>query len=150
MLFWLIINPHPHPHLRSPLLCSKFPLVSESQEGYLLLIYTRSVSALSNRAGTETTSRLAALALRRFYPAIKLASPLARLSVISRHLDPRPSIPINTPYSIERISSTQSTQARPFSSDKPKMSSQPNHPALLIPGPIEFDDAVLQSMSHYR
>jgi alanine-glyoxylate transaminase/serine-glyoxylate transaminase/serine-pyruvate transaminase len=30
------------------------------------------------------------------------------------------------------------------------MSSQPNHPALLIPGPIEFDDAVLQSMSHYR
>lgn len=29
------------------------------------------------------------------------------------------------------------------------MSSQPNHPTLLIPGPIEFDDAVLQSMSHY-
>ncbi|RDW82048.1 purine catabolism protein pucG [Coleophoma cylindrospora] len=29
------------------------------------------------------------------------------------------------------------------------MSSQPSHPALLIPGPIEFDDAVLQSMSHY-
>lgn len=30
------------------------------------------------------------------------------------------------------------------------MSSQPSHPTLLIPGPIEFDDAVLQSMSHYR
>jgi alanine-glyoxylate transaminase/serine-glyoxylate transaminase/serine-pyruvate transaminase len=30
------------------------------------------------------------------------------------------------------------------------MSTQPPHPALLIPGPIEFDDAVLQSMSHYR
>ncbi|MCJ1229991.1 hypothetical protein MMC12_006662 [Toensbergia leucococca] len=29
------------------------------------------------------------------------------------------------------------------------MSNQPEHPALLIPGPIEFDDAVLQSMSHY-
>jgi len=29
------------------------------------------------------------------------------------------------------------------------MSSQPAHPTLLIPGPIEFDDAVLQSMSHY-
>jgi len=29
------------------------------------------------------------------------------------------------------------------------MSSQPEHPTLLIPGPIEFDDAVLQSMSHY-
>lgn len=32
-----------------------------------------------------------------------------------------------------------------------KMSSnQAPHPALLIPGPIEFDDAVLNSMSHYR
>ena len=31
-----------------------------------------------------------------------------------------------------------------------KMSSQAPHPALLIPGPIEFDDAVLSSMSHYR
>ncbi|OCL12940.1 PLP-dependent transferase [Glonium stellatum] len=29
------------------------------------------------------------------------------------------------------------------------MSNQPPHPALLIPGPIEFDDAVLQAMSHY-
>ncbi|KJZ80230.1 hypothetical protein HIM_00080 [Hirsutella minnesotensis 3608] len=29
------------------------------------------------------------------------------------------------------------------------MSSQPSHPTLLIPGPIEFDDAVLHSMSHY-
>jgi alanine-glyoxylate transaminase / serine-glyoxylate transaminase / serine-pyruvate transaminase len=33
--------------------------------------------------------------------------------------------------------------------DQAKMSTQPPHPALLIPGPIEFDDAVLQSMSHY-
>ncbi len=30
------------------------------------------------------------------------------------------------------------------------MSSQPEHPTLLIPGPVEFDDEVLQSMSHYR
>ncbi|KAL1304721.1 hypothetical protein AAFC00_003668 [Neodothiora populina] len=29
------------------------------------------------------------------------------------------------------------------------MSNQAPHPALLIPGPIEFDDQVLQSMSHY-
>ncbi|KAJ0424583.1 pyridoxal phosphate-dependent transferase [Aspergillus carlsbadensis] len=29
------------------------------------------------------------------------------------------------------------------------MSAQAPHPTLLIPGPIEFDDAVLQSMSHY-
>lgn len=30
-----------------------------------------------------------------------------------------------------------------------KMSSQAPHPTLLIPGPIEFDDEVLQSMSHF-
>ncbi|TGJ86760.1 hypothetical protein E0Z10_g1926, partial [Xylaria hypoxylon] len=29
------------------------------------------------------------------------------------------------------------------------MSSQSSRPVLLLPGPIEFDDAVLQSMSHY-
>ena len=27
---------------------------------------------------------------------------------------------------------------------------QPEHPTLLIPGPVEFDDAVLNAMSHYR
>ena len=30
------------------------------------------------------------------------------------------------------------------------MSNQAEHPALLIPGPIEFDDAVLNSMGHFR
>lgn len=29
------------------------------------------------------------------------------------------------------------------------MSNQQEHPALLIPGPIELDDTVLQSMSHF-
>ncbi|KKA27453.1 hypothetical protein TD95_005250, partial [Thielaviopsis punctulata] len=29
------------------------------------------------------------------------------------------------------------------------MSTQPPHPLVLIPGPIEFEDAVLNSMSHY-
>merc|ERR1712144_143956 len=55
-----------------------------------------------------------------------------------------------------RASSTQSIPAQvrrnsssSQTSEKAAMSNQPNHPALLIPGPIEFDDAVLQSMSHY-
>lgn len=38
----------------------------------------------------------------------------------------------------------------PTSSPARTMSSQPAHNTLLIPGPIEFDDAVLQSMSHFR
>ncbi|KAL8826585.1 MAG: hypothetical protein Q9191_003711 [Dirinaria sp. TL-2023a] len=29
------------------------------------------------------------------------------------------------------------------------LSKQPDHPALLIPGPVEFDDAVLEAMGHY-
>src|SRR3569833_303136 len=45
---------------------------------------------------------------------------------------------------------THSTTRRYSSSPPATMSSHPEHPTLLIPGPIEFDDAVLQSMSHYR
>lgn len=29
------------------------------------------------------------------------------------------------------------------------LTKQPEHPALLIPGPVEFDDVVLEAMSHY-
>jgi alanine-glyoxylate transaminase/serine-glyoxylate transaminase/serine-pyruvate transaminase len=71
----------------------------------------------------------------------------ARLSLISRHL--APDYPINTPYTVERLPRTIDTSLLPNILTR-KMSSQPEHPTLLIPGPIEFDDAVLQSMSHYR
>jgi alanine-glyoxylate transaminase/serine-glyoxylate transaminase/serine-pyruvate transaminase len=79
----------------------------------------------------------------------------ARLSLISRHL--APVYPINTPFTVERLPDTIDTSLLPktpsrslSTSTSAKMSSQPAHPTLLIPGPIEFDDAVLQSMSHYR
>ena len=77
----------------------------------------------------------------------------ARLSLISRHL--APVYPINTPYTVERLPDTIDTSLLPKTqsrnlSTSPKMSSQAAHPTLLIPGPIEFDDAVLQSMSHFR
>ncbi|KAI5360306.1 Putative aminotransferase class V domain, pyridoxal phosphate-dependent transferase, major [Septoria linicola] len=103
--------------------------------------------------------------------------PKDRLAQLSRHFSYTPShdIPLNTPFSIESrivddFAATGSgetfkapEQRRDFSTaavslkeegkrSKPaakKMSSQPPHPALLIPGPIEFDDEVLQSMSHY-
>ena len=72
---------------------------------------------------------------------------------------------INTPYSTERIS--EASDDLPYTPiDRPppdlskieeqqnrefaRMSTQAPHPTLLIPGPIEFDDGVLQSMSHYR
>jgi alanine-glyoxylate transaminase/serine-glyoxylate transaminase/serine-pyruvate transaminase len=81
-------------------------------------------------------------------------APQERLSVIFKHLESRPQIPITTPYSVGGNSSRH-PQIRISSSnlqslEKSKMSNQPEHPALLIPGPIEFDDAVLQSMSHFR
>ncbi|KAF1987907.1 PLP-dependent transferase [Aulographum hederae CBS 113979] len=99
----------------------------------------------------------------------------SRLSLISKHLHPAPIQELNTPFSTERTSvsdddieiepspppppqpeiKTRSietqTEAEEEISEEPSavMSSQPEHPALLIPGPIEFDDAVLQSMSHF-
>ncbi|KAJ5946687.1 hypothetical protein N7454_003526, partial [Penicillium verhagenii] len=83
-----------------------------------------------------------------------------RLSLIARHLDQRLPLPnLNTPFSTERSSlPPDDTEYKPLdrtipdspsSPSKPTMSSQAPHNTLLIPGPIEFDDAVLQSMSHY-
>ncbi|KAI1210394.1 alanine--glyoxylate aminotransferase [Annulohypoxylon truncatum] len=75
------------------------------------------------------------------------SNPAARVSIISRHLSGGAQSPANSSFSSNI--SISSTQTRDFSSSPTKMSSQPEHPTLLIPGPIEFDDAVLQSMSHY-
>ncbi|OTA53428.1 alanine-glyoxylate aminotransferase 1 [Hypoxylon sp. EC38] len=75
------------------------------------------------------------------------SNPAARLSIISRHLLASTQSPANP--SFPSNISVSSTQGRSFSSSFANMSSQPDHPTLLIPGPIEFDDAVLQSMSHY-
>ncbi|KAI2631686.1 alanine--glyoxylate aminotransferase [Xylaria nigripes] len=88
------------------------------------------------------------MAYSRFYRAVRCRmprmgdsnNPALRLSAISQHIagQPQPS------------SSLSVNQSRSLSgSSISKMSSQPSHPTLLIPGPIEFDDAVLQSMSHY-
>lgn len=83
-----------------------------------------------------------------------------RLSLISRHLDQRLPLPdLNTPFSTERDSLfpddveykpiDRSILPSPPPESNPTMSAQAPHNTLLIPGPIEFDDAVLQSMSHY-
>jgi alanine-glyoxylate transaminase/serine-glyoxylate transaminase/serine-pyruvate transaminase len=93
----------------------------------------------------------------------------SRLSQISKHLDSKPFLELNTPFSTERSAHLEDDKGnrvirkKPQETKKPapepaktepqlpkKMSQQAAHPALLIPGPIEFDDAVLTSMSHYR
>jgi alanine-glyoxylate transaminase/serine-glyoxylate transaminase/serine-pyruvate transaminase len=78
-------------------------------------------------------------------------APRERLTAISSHLDYRPSISFSSSIG-STPSTTRAFASAPavFAEGKPKMSTQPEHPTLLIPGPIEFDDAVLQSMSHYR
>jgi alanine-glyoxylate transaminase / serine-glyoxylate transaminase / serine-pyruvate transaminase len=95
----------------------------------------------------------------------------SRLSLISRHFDQRLTLPLpelNTPFSSERLSvevddieynpierplltfpGTVSSSEKASKQKNIKMSSQAAHNTLLIPGPIEFDDGVLQSMSHY-
>jgi alanine-glyoxylate transaminase/serine-glyoxylate transaminase/serine-pyruvate transaminase len=100
----------------------------------------------------------------------------SRLKQISKHLDAKPFLELNTPFSTERSARLEDPKGNRIREPAPpapakklqevkkevqevkklapeppkKMSSQPSHPALLIPGPIEFDDAVLDSMSHYR
>ncbi|QRD02081.1 hypothetical protein JI435_050490 [Parastagonospora nodorum SN15] len=99
----------------------------------------------------------------------------SRIDQISKHLDSKPFLELNTPFSTERSSRFEDgsgnvkrpkpqpkpqekkieppvvTKAEPEPEPPKKMSrsNQKPHPALLIPGPIEFDDAVLDSMSHY-
>ena len=109
-------------------------------------------------------ARFPSLLCRRPLKSLALAPPRARLSLISRHLEQRPLLEINTPFSTERIAGTQDDlEYTPIQRDPPEspkaaspenqkvnMSGQAEHPALLIPGPIEFDDAVLLSMGHFR
>ena len=62
----------------------------------------------------------------------------SRISLVSQHLFANQRLPTSRSGIINRkISNMAST-------------SQQEHAALMIPGPIEFDDAVLNSMSHFR
>jgi alanine-glyoxylate transaminase/serine-glyoxylate transaminase/serine-pyruvate transaminase len=96
------------------------------------------------------------------------ASAGSRINQIAKHLDSKPFLELNTPFSTERSSRFEDDRGNAIKRPKPqekkpeppvqktepvipkKMSNQKPHPALMIPGPIEFDDAVLDSMSHYR
>jgi alanine-glyoxylate transaminase/serine-glyoxylate transaminase/serine-pyruvate transaminase len=97
------------------------------------------------------------------------ASANSRLNLFSKHLDSKPFLELNTPFSTERNGHLEDAQGNriprnkpqelkkpepeqlPKKEELPKMaSSQAPHPALMIPGPIEFDDEVLKSMSFYR
>ncbi|TLS25559.1 hypothetical protein PpBr36_07119 [Pyricularia pennisetigena] len=73
-------------------------------------------------------------------PSATTSPAASRLSQISYHL--------SSPSRSNSTSATSSSSSD-NSNNHSNMSSQPEHPTLLIPGPIEFDDAVLQSMSHY-
>ena len=116
---------------------------------------------------------------RGLQPRLAMSSRASsRLKQISKHLDTKPFLELNTPFSTERsarpdddsgsrparkkpeepkkvvVEVTKTTKIVPEPEPEPeakkKMSTQASHPALLIPGPIEFDDAVLTSMSHHR
>lgn len=84
------------------------------------------------------------------YPSISSASSSIqfgpRTYSTSLHQHPRPFFKLSTGRGIH----SQLTSKFNHRLQSAKMSSQAAHPALMIPGPIEFDDAVLQSMAHYR
>lgn len=79
-----------------------------------------------------------------------------RLSLTANHLlptAPSSSSSSSSSSAQERVLGPRrlsTSTTRTTTQDSVTMSSQPEHSTLLIPGPIEFDDAVLQSMSHYR
>ncbi|KAL2399914.1 Alanine-glyoxylate aminotransferase 1 [Exophiala dermatitidis] len=116
-----------------------------------------------------TTTRLYPPTVANLAPSRPYSAATTRLSLISRHLQEHHQSsypPINTPYTAERDSLPASSDDLPYTplprsppspvqkrqlstSSSAKMSTQPPHPTLLIPGPIEISDEVSQSMGHY-
>jgi hypothetical protein len=144
---------------RAPLHCKHTSLA-------VLPSATNPTRALHQVHRNSFRDRLRMLALFRVHPAMARSSrAVSRLKLFKDHLEPPSLFELNTPFSTERSSPLfhdtvrNLPAARPYSTkpsftqekEKPaRMSTQEAHPALLIPGPIEFDDAVLQSMSHFR
>ena len=91
-------------------------------------------------AAISSVPRRAAVA-HAYYPSISSSGPLSPLHF---HLQKR---------NLQTLSRRLKQTVNSYHHQRQRtanMSTQPAHPALMIPGPIEFDDAVLQSMSHYR
>ena len=122
-----------------------------------------SSSSLRSELSADVAPRSSPHKIRLSFPMSNYSSATAtaRLSTIARHLKPSSDLPLNTPYSAAQraikapAGPQQSLDGSSFSTKAPSkpqnpMSSQAPHAAVLIPGPIEYDDAVLQSMSHYR
>ncbi|KAI9728735.1 MAG: hypothetical protein M1828_002841 [Chrysothrix sp. TS-e1954] len=108
------------------------------------------------RPNNTSSSATAAAASSTPAPTASPSLATSRLSLLSNHFRHRPldNLELNTPYSTERNFVT-STKPPPTSSHPAlrrmatKTPSQPAHPSVLIPGPIEYSDDVLNSMSHY-
>lgn len=126
----------------------------ELQVGYFGECRSQLVESQSAVHNSPSMSRCRPLLLRQFKRPVMIPRAPARLSLVSRHLaGGNPSHSLYTaasPGQPDAPSSAHHRRPSPSSPSSATMSSQPEHPTLLIPGPIEFDDAVLQSMSHYR
>lgn len=110
----------------------------------LLLITTLALSSTFSSSSVRAFSRL-------LYPAVPA---VCSTRLVASHLA----------FALRPIHHQQTASARNYSmstsngnvsglaaADSSSMKAQqPEHPTLLIPGPIEFDDEVLRAMSHYR
>lgn len=125
--------------------------------------YAQSQSSMPRFAARDAPSSSPSFSSSSSSPVSpQISTARQRLSSVSRHLNAVPYYEINTPYSIERQSvpedefdaevPEQFRPVKPTQKDdsEPKMSTQAPHPLVMVPGPIEYDDEVLKSMSHFR
>lgn len=79
------------------------------------------------------------------------ATAASRLDLLSRQLQLQLQRPLSTARNTRTNTLGTTTSARHLHTPaSANMSKQEKHPAVLIPGPIEYDDRVLEAMSHYR
>jgi hypothetical protein len=142
---------------------------------------TPTVPTRRSEAGTLAT--LARLILRTPRPTTLLSSSTLasrarpRLNLLARHLSLKPTLELNTPFSVDRraasaiefddddpaaaianapalvrepVRAPSTVAADTAAKEEPAMTFQEAHPALLIPGPIELEDDVLKAMGHFR
>lgn len=144
-------EPRSHHFPRRPPPVPKHPLLRHRGRGHQSFVKpTQGGTADNATVKLAPRLRLPTATLPRALPVMPRMGfdnrPSSRIALVAQHLSLAPSITT----AARAVSASPSTSSIHRPRSLATMSTQPEHPTLLIPGPIEFDDAVLNSMSHYR